>query len=70
MFKELIFVKFFATNIVLDSPEISGFGDDTIKVTTRYLTKNSLPWLPVMGEFHFSRFDKADWENELIKMKK
>lgn len=63
-------MKFFATNIVLDSPEISGFGDDTIKVTTRYLTKNSLPWLPVMGEFHFSRFDKADWENELIKMKK
>lgn len=62
-------MKFLATNTVVKSPEIPGFGNDTIKVTKRYLTKNSIPWLPAMGEFHYSRCDKADWENELIKMK-
>lgn len=27
------------------------------------------PWLPVMGEFHFSRCPKENWEAELLKMK-
>ena len=26
-----------------------------IGVDSRYLTRNGKPWLPVMGEFHFSR---------------
>lgn len=35
----------------------------------RYLMNNSRPILPVMGEFHFSRYPKEEWELELRKMK-
>ncbi len=42
---------------------------ESVAVNSRYLLRNGKPWLPVMGEFHFSRYDKADWETELRKMK-
>lgn len=35
----------------------------------RYLMKDGKPILPVMGEFHFSRYPKEDWKKELLKMK-
>lgn len=35
----------------------------------RYLTFDGAPWLPVMGEFHYSRYPEQDWEEELLKMK-
>jgi beta-galactosidase len=41
----------------------------TIGVTNRYLTRDGKPWLPVMGEFHFSRYPEDEWENEILKMK-
>ncbi|HCW62318.1 MAG TPA: beta-galactosidase, partial [Sphingobium sp.] len=41
----------------------------TFGITNRYLTRNDAPWLPVMGEFHFTRFPCAYWEEELLKMK-
>lgn len=41
----------------------------TIDVTSRFLTRDGKPWLPVMGEFHFSRYPEEDWEEELLKMK-
>ena len=41
----------------------------TFGITNRYLTRNDAPWLPVMGEFHFTRFPYAYWEEELLKMK-
>jgi len=40
-----------------------------IEATSRYLTREGKPWLPVMGEFHFSRYPEAEWEEELEKMK-
>ena len=40
-----------------------------IGVTNRFLTRDGRPWLPVMGEFHFTRFPCAYWEEELLKMK-
>jgi hypothetical protein len=40
-----------------------------IGVNSRYLTLDGDPWLPVMGEFHFSRYPDAFWEDELLKMK-
>lgn len=40
-----------------------------IDVTSLYLTRGGKPWLPIMGEFHFSRCDPKDWETELCKMK-
>jgi beta-galactosidase len=40
-----------------------------IGVNSQYLTLDNKPWLPVMGEFHFSRYPEAKWEEEILKMK-
>ncbi len=40
-----------------------------IAANNRYLTLGGKPWLPVMGEFHFSRYPADGWEDELLKMK-
>src|SRR5208282_5669511 len=40
-----------------------------IQVNSRYLTLDGKPWLPVMGEFHFSRYPERYWEEEILKMK-
>jgi len=40
-----------------------------IYANNRYLTFGGRPWLPVMGEFHFSRFPNQYWRDELLKMK-
>ena len=42
---------------------------NSLSVNSRYITKNSQPWLPVMGEFHFARYPEAYWEEEILKMK-
>ncbi len=42
---------------------------ERIDVTSLYLTRSGAPWLPVMGEFHFSRCDPDQWETELCKIK-
>lgn len=42
---------------------------ESIDVTSLYLTRNSKPWIAVMGEFHFSRYDRSYWYEELCKMK-
>ncbi|MGN1188078.1 MAG: beta-galactosidase [Lachnospiraceae bacterium] len=34
-----------------------------------YLMKDGKPILPVMGEFHFSRYMKEEWERALLNMK-
>jgi beta-galactosidase len=44
-------------------------GRSTISVNSRYLMLDGKPWLPVMGEFHFSRFPQQYWEEEILKMK-
>ena len=41
----------------------------TIAVNSYYLLEDGQPVLPVMGEFHFSRFDPRYWEDELLKIK-
>ncbi len=40
-----------------------------IDVNSRYLTLDGKPWLPVMGEFHFSRSPAQFWDEELAKMR-
>ncbi len=42
---------------------------DVLEVNSEYLTMNGKPWLPVMGEFHFSRYPESRWEQEIMKMK-
>lgn len=44
-------------------------GGRTIGLNNQYLTLAGSPWLPVMGEFHFSRYPVNQWEDELLKMK-
>jgi len=41
----------------------------SLQVNSRYLTMDGKPWLPVMGEFHFSRYPESQWEDEILKMK-
>ncbi|MDF7814961.1 beta-galactosidase [Hymenobacter sp. YC55] len=41
----------------------------TLGANSQYLTRDGQPWLPVMGEFHFTRFPRARWEEQLLKMK-
>ncbi|MGF6602938.1 beta-galactosidase [Paraburkholderia sp. GAS448] len=41
----------------------------TIGINSRYLTRDGKPWLPVMGEFHYSRVPEAQWDDELAKVK-
>ena len=41
----------------------------SIGINSMYLTMDGQPWLPVMGEFHYSRVPESEWEEELLKMK-
>jgi beta-galactosidase len=41
---------------------------ETLAFTNYYMTRNGCPTIPVMGEFHFSRFPRQYWEQELRKM--
>lgn len=40
-----------------------------IGVTNRYLTLNGKPWLPVIGEMHYTRVPEDQWEDGILKMK-
>ncbi|MFB6318352.1 beta-galactosidase [Saccharicrinis sp. FJH54] len=40
-----------------------------LKVNNRYLTLNGQPVIPVMGECHYSRIPRNQWEDVLLKMK-
>jgi beta-galactosidase len=42
---------------------------ERLGVNSQYLTRNGVPWMPVMGEFHYSRTPDDQWEDELRKMK-
>lgn len=44
-------------------------GGSGIDVNSRYFTKNGNPFIPVMGEMHFSRVSPDCWDIELAKMK-
>ena len=35
---------------------------------SEYLTCNARPILPIMGEFHFSRYPEGEWKTALKKM--
>ena len=40
-----------------------------LAVNSRYIMLDNKPWLPVMGEFHYSRCPEKYWEEEILKMK-
>ena len=75
--------KLAATSVFVDASQPSDLATDTpyqtgwslspsghrVGVNSRYLTMDGKPWLPVMGEFHYSRYPESGWENEILKMK-
>ncbi|MFE5244866.1 MULTISPECIES: beta-galactosidase [unclassified Streptomyces] len=40
-----------------------------IAVDSQSLSRDGRRWIPVMGEFHFSRYPAAEWREELLKIK-
>lgn len=36
---------------------------------SRYYIKDGKPWIPIMGEFHYSRYPREKWREELYKLK-
>jgi beta-galactosidase len=42
---------------------------EVLGLNSRYMTRNGKPWFPVMGEFQYSRYPEAEWEEEILKMK-
>jgi hypothetical protein len=40
-----------------------------INANSRYFTRGGAPWYPIMGEFHFSRYPRNQWRDEILKMK-
>ena len=64
-------------HVSLPPPQASDFkggsslspSGESIGLNDQYLTRDGKPWLPVMGEFHFSRYPEAGWEEEILKMK-
>ncbi|MDR6845776.1 beta-galactosidase [Flavobacterium granuli] len=46
-----------------------GLGDESIGVNNFYLERNGKPFIPVIGEFHYSRYPSQYWDQEIKKMK-
>ncbi len=42
---------------------------DSIGVNSFYLERNGKPFIPVIGEFHYSRYPNKYWDEQLKKMK-
>jgi len=42
---------------------------DSLQVNSRYLLRKNRPVIPVMGEYHFCRDNRAHWRQELTKVK-
>ena len=46
----------------------SGPAGQTIGLTSFYMERDGCPSLPIMGEFHYSRFPHYDWDEEVAKI--
>lgn len=38
-------------------------------LNSKYYVKDGQPWYPVMGEMHYHRVPRSDWEESILKMK-
>ncbi len=56
------------SSVYLPVAEIAPDGQ-TFGLNNRFILHNGKPILPVMGEFHYSRYPEQDWEQEILKMK-
>jgi len=58
-----------AANYTFDAADAKSPDGHLLGVNAQYLTLDGKPWLPVMGEMHYSRVPESEWEPELLKMK-
>ncbi len=58
-------------SIVSVLPKLGGSNPngDVIGFTNASMTFNDEPWIPVSGEFHYSRYPASGWAEEMAKMK-
>lgn len=61
-----------------ESPLIEGYlkqgthlspSGHSFSLNNLYYLKDGQPWYPVMGEIHYGRVPRADWEESILKMK-
>jgi Glycosyl hydrolases family 35/Beta-galactosidase, domain 2 len=53
----------------LDHLQGTNLNGDHIHFTNHYMMKNDKPYFGICGEFHYSRYNSENWEDEIIKMK-
>ena len=41
----------------------------TITADSQSFFLNGQPWIPILGEFHYARYPRDEWRDELLKMK-
>jgi len=65
------FKKYEKTELMRNHLNLGGSNPkgERIDVTNLYIERGGRPWIGVMGEFHFSRYDRKYWYDELCKMK-
>src|ERR1022692_923462 len=56
-------------NYTYDPADAKSPDGHTLGLNAEYLTLDGKPWLPAMGEMHYSRVPEAEWETEILKMK-
>jgi beta-galactosidase len=56
-------------NYTYDPADAKSPTGHVLGLNAQYLTLDGKPWLPVMGEMHYTRVPEAEWENEILKMK-
>ena len=61
-------VDFVKNNHFKQGSHIGPDGKD-LSLNNFFLTLSGKPILPIMGEIHYSRYPKAEWEEALLKMK-
>jgi hypothetical protein len=49
--------------------ETNAPGGRTLGADSQCLYRDGQPWIPVMGEFHFTRYPANEWRGELLKLK-
>ena len=58
--------KIFSEHLKLGGENFKG---TSYEVNNFYISKNDKPSIPITGEFHFSRYPEAYWEEAIQKMK-
>jgi hypothetical protein len=56
-------------NYSFDAADARSPDGHLLGLNAQYLTLDGKPWLPVMGEMHYTRVPEAEWESEILKMK-